>query len=438
MRKPSTRSSTPVKPEHLETNPVEVLDADGFEGEPWAKALDAGEPDRTRAAYIEAIRTGPERSGPDSNLIAFRRRWFGVDPGEHAGFDLDPDSIVDGRYVGVYGVEHRFEDGVDWYHDPTAGDEHDFTPEWQWTLNRHYQWIALADAHEETGDSAYAEAFEDALVSWIEHCPRPDGPGLAHPSAWRTIEAGIRAGQVWPYALETFRRSDDVSDEALWLLVCSLRDHGAHLLRHVMSHNWKAMESSGLAHVGAMFPELDGARTFLTTGVDRSVAELERQFYPDGLQHELAPGYGAIASLANIYSALALADEHGPLLVPDRAWERIADVSEAYARLAAPDGRCPPLHDSDYLDAAAVFTEFGANAGTEGGRSELPPWEKGNSDRLTWGGYGILRRDDRYAVLDAGPYGAGHQHQDTLQVLGYAAGEWVLVDPGRPSTPTRP
>lgn len=412
-----------MRPEPLETDPREVLSPSGFNDEPWADELRAGNPGRAQAAFLEILRVGPERTNTETDMIALRRRWFGVDPGEHAGFDLDPDAIVTGRYVGAYGVDHQFENGVDWFHNPTEADEHDFTPEWQWTLNRHYQWMALADAYDATGNSTYANAFERQLKSWIAQCPRPDGSGLAHPSAWRTIEAGIRSGTVWPYVFETFRRCDDVSDEVLWRWVCSFRDHGRHLLRYVTSQNWKAMESNGLAHVGAMFPELDGARTFRMTGVDRSIAELERQFYPDGLQHELAPRYGVVGSLANIYSALSLGAEDGALVVPDRAWERIADVSGAYARLAAPDGRCPSLHDSDYLDVAPVMAEFGGD-GT--------PWTSEKSDRLPWGGYGILRRDDRYAMLDAGPYGAAHQHQDTLQVVGYADGEWLLVDPGAP------
>lgn len=35
-------------------------------------------------------------------------------------------------------------------------------------------------------------------------------------------------------------------------------------------------------------------------------------------------------------------------------------------------------------------------------------------------------------MLDVGPYGAGHQHQDTLQIVGYTEDAWLLVDPGSP------
>lgn len=421
-----------MAPSQLETDPRDVLQPDGFEDTAWATALAEDDPDRARSALVGALRTGGQRTSPETDFAAIRRRWLGRDPGYDHGFDLDPELVVDHHYVGAYGVAHRFEGGIDWFYNPTADrEEHDFTGEWQWQLNRHYQWIPLADAYRETGDARYADAFEAELRSWVEQCPRPDHSGNEHPSAWRTIEAGIRAGWVWPYAFETFRRSDDVSDEALWLMVCSFRDHGIHLLWHLMSHNWKTMETSGLAHVGAMFPELDGSGTFLSTAIDRAVAELERQFYPDGLQQELAPSYGGGVSLGNLYSTLELASRRAGahpagrgLTVPDRARKRLRVIATAYGRLAAPDGRCPPLNDSPYIDARPAYRDVVDDVD--------PPWASGESDHLRWGGYGILRRGDRYALLDAGPYGAGHQHQDTLQVVGVVDDDWLVIDPGGP------
>jgi len=418
-----------LRPEHLETDPTAVLDADDA-GDAVADALADGDAAAAREAFVATVREGPPRTNPGTDLIGLRQQWYDEDPG-HAR-TTDPDRAVEKYHDGVYGIGHQFEDRIDWFYNPTVESEaYDYTGEWQWQLNRHYQWVGLADAYEETGDPAYARAFEEELRGWLEQCPRPEDSGNYHPSAWRTIEAGIRTGWVWPYAFETFRRSEDVSDEALWLWACSFRDHGLHLLHHVMTQNWKTMEANGLTHVGAMFPELDGSRTFLSTGVDRTVAELERQFYPDGLQTELAPGYAGV-SIGNTYSALEVARVRGtgrdrrPALdvtVPRRSYERFATIGEGYARLAAPDGTCPPLHDSGTADAAPFFEAFCEGA---------PPYERDESGLLPWGGYGVLRNEGRYAMLDAGPYGTGHQHQDTLQVVGHAGGEWLLVDPGSP------
>lgn len=404
----------------LETAPEAVLDLQGFEDERWAKALDDGDEAAARDAFVAALRDGPTRTSPETDIVGLHQRWYGSDPGHRQS--TDPNRTVEQYHRGVFGVGHQFEGDIDWFYNATAeSDDNDFSREWQWQLNRHYQWIGLATAYEESSDPEYAEAFENQLLSWLEACPRPDDSGNYYPSAWRTIEAGIRAGWIWPYAFETFRRSEAVSDRALWLWVCSFRDHGLHLLRYPMSGNWKTMESNGLAHAGAMFPELDGAAAFRSTGVDRSVAELERQFYEDGLQTELAPGYASV-SITNTYAALQVADRGQG--VPRRSLARLETIGEGYGRLAAPDGVCPALHDSKTLDARPIYEEFVAD--------DDPLWRSGTSDRLPWGGYGILRNEGRYALLDAGPYGTSHQHQDTLQVLGFADDEWLLVDPGVP------
>lgn len=409
--------------DHLETDPDEVLDPSGFEGEAWADALIDGDSMEAREAFVTDLREGPVRTNPQTDLIELRKRWYDTYPRDRP--TSPPDQAVDKCHTGVYGVSHQFEDEIDWFHNPTTDvEEYDYTDEWQWQFNRHYSWARLADAYEKSGEAKYAETFEEELRSWIAQCPRPDDSGNYYPSAWRTIETGIRAGWVWPYVFETFRRSEDISDEGLWLWVCTFRDHALHLLRHVRTQNWKTMESNGLTHVGTMFPELNGAYTFLLTGIDRTIAEIERQFYADGIQAELAPSYGMV-SIANTYSALQVASacsEDAP--VPRRSLDRFTDIAEGYARLAAPNGETPPIHDSGHADARPVYEEFIGD--------DDPPWKSEESDLLPWGGFGILRNEGRYALLDAGPYGTGHQHQDTLQVVGFADDEWLLVDPGSP------
>src|SRR5262249_24776732 len=50
------------------------------------------------------------------------------------------------------------------------------------------------------------------------------------------------------------------------------------------------------------------------------------------------------------------------------------------------------------------------------------------------GGVAILRHDDLYAAIDAGPVGlnghGGHAHNDTLSIEVQAAGSDLIVDPG--------
>jgi hypothetical protein len=421
-------------PDHLDTDPATVLSPAGFDAD-WAEALESDDPERAWRAFVATLRAGETRTAPETDYLALRRGWHGTEPG--AISRMDPVDLLEHRYRGVYGVEHHFEEGLDWFANPTRDDDVEFTDEWQWQFNRHYQWIVLADAYRETGEDRYAEAFEDELLSWVEQCPRPADAGSRAPSAWRPIEAGIRAGWVWPYAFETFRHADAVSDDALWLFVCAFREHGRHLFQYPETDNHKAFTTNGLAHVGAMFPEFHAALPWLSTAIDRAVAAFGRQFYPDGFQIELAPSYGVVAA-EQLYSAVAVArarfdEQHfsSAAGVPRRSAarlphghdERVEAIVNAYATLATPTGQCPPLHNSPPIDVRAMYEELG------GGDQ---PWRATGVTHLPWGGYGVLRESGRYAVLDAGPFGQRHQHEDTLQVLAFADDEWLLVDPGKP------
>lgn len=416
------------------TRPEQILRRDdpAFADTEWHKALERGNGDEARDAFIQAIRSGPRRTCSEYDIPRLYREWMdspGI--GYQGGHHLDPDMVVEQRYIGVYGIEHQFHGEIDWLFDPTRhwGEHH--TREWQVQLNRHYQWVPLADRYRETGDARYAHAFENELRSWIRQCPRPAHDGMGLPGCWRLIEVGIRAAWTWPYAFETFRQSEHVSDEAIWLMVTALHEHAMHLLLWPTRRNFKAMEANGLTHVGAMFPELARAYTFLTTGLDRAIAELERQVYPDGLQDELAPSYG-IVTLSNLYSAIRAAEPREAFgsEIPRRAQQRFADMAEALGRIADPEGNLPPIHDSPPQSVAGLLAHFRAHVDAE--RFAAVPWPRTGIACLPWGGWTVMRRPQRYSLFDAGPWGTGHQHADALQLLTYAHGRWLCIDPGKP------
>lgn len=429
----------------LPTDPKDVLRPDSSSDAEWSTFLKKGlASDQVIAAYVEALREGAPRSSFKHDVPNLYQRWYDRHIGFQDGYNFNPDEVAAGRYTGAYGIIHEFDEEVDWSANPTRdSDEHTYTVEWQEGLNRHFQWVPLADAYDETGDPTYAETWERELRGWIHNCPRPDDSGntVERASKWRTITTGIRASWTWPYAFEIFRRSEHVSDEALWLFVCAMREHGVHLLEHPTGWNFKTMEINGLAHAGGMFPELRRARAFLSTAVDRAIAEFERQFYPDGLQAELAPSYAAVC-ITNLYSTLRNAEYHSErfgsvpggvgyaadgvetVKIPERTWDRLQTVVRAYGRIATPEGRPPALHDSWTFPVEKMIAECVGD--------DERVWVGKRSELLPWGGYAVFRNPGRYALFDGGPYGTAHQHNDALQMLAHAEGEWFCMDPGQP------
>ncbi len=397
------------------------------------QALEENDREGAIAACITSLRTGTTRLNRADSWLALERRNLGEEEYLKQRRRIADDALEQ-RYVGVYDVVHEFTQGIDWHYDPTATHGEKQTNEWTWQFNRHLHWVALAEMWEYSGDPRYARAWEKELWSWLTQCPRPYHAGTQARSAWRPIETAIRTAWRWPTILEIFRRCSEVSDEALWAFVVSFQEHGRHLLEHPAgNNNMQAMICNGLTHIGCVLPELALAYTFSLTGLDRAIGQLERQIYPDGLEDELSPGYGRI-SFRNLYQALKIVSWARPReagVVPPRAWQRVGDIIEALGKLAAPDGVVPPIHDSPPVDMRPVYAELEKSLDMQ--RFSQLPWRNGESYILPWGGFTVMRAGtDDYALLDAGPLGTSHAHDDALQVLIHAGARWLLADAGKP------
>jgi len=349
------------------------------------------------------------------------------------------------RTVTVMDATHSFGAGnpIDWFHNPTGGDSGlEFNPEWTWQLSRHGAWRTLARAYQQSRNEIYAQEFATQLISWLHDCVRPlEGNVNAVGSAWRTIESGIRMGGSWPTSFFAFRQSPSLDDEALLGMVKGFVEHAYHLLpesRFKSGSNWGTMESNGLFSVGVLFPEFREAETWRTTAINRLYGELDRQVYPDGMQIELTSGYHGV-SLRNFLGPLQLALLNN-IEVPADYLGKLEKMYDYDLYAAMPNGDLPPVNDSGLSDArrplrqaAKLFpkrTDFlwMASEGQEGTR----PAE--TSCAFPYAGYLIMRSgwdlDDLYMMLDVGPYGYGHQHEDKLNLITYAYGRHHLVDPG--------
>ncbi len=338
------------------------------------------------------------------------------------------------------GIEWAFGDTIDWSFNPTTqpGSKWPRNHEWTWQLSRHSTWVDLGRAFYATGDEKYAAEFVRELRSWVRDCPVPAKADNKAFSRWRTIEAGIRTGSVWPEVYHLVLASKAVDDEALTLFLKSFAEHALYLMQFKTGGNWLTMEANGLYHVGALFPEFRDAALWRQTALERLGAELDIQVYPDGAQVELAPGYHGV-SVQNFLGPVNLAPLTGCEVA--RAYTaKMERMFDYFLYSMQPTRRTPALNDSG-AGAMERWMEMGAKLFparddfrwvATGGKEGKPPAPL--SYRFPYAGQVLFRsgwdRDSLWLCMDAGPFGYGHQHEDKLGVTLTAFGKALLVEGG--------
>lgn len=332
------------------------------------------------------------------------------------------------------GTPHQFSGAVDWFSNPTFNQY----KEWTWQLSRHPEWAVLGQRYRETGDERYAAGFVRLFLSWVRQAVVPeDAPGSAT-RCWRTIEAGIRMGGPWQWALHSFYRSPHFTDDVLVDWYKSVWEHGWRLRHFHRTHNWFIMEMNGLAQIALLYPQFRAAPEWREYAFAGLVRELQTQVYPDGLQFELSTGYHQVVInnyqwLIDVYSAY---DEP----VPDAFDAGLEPMHAANVRLMMPDGRLPDLNDGGWHEVAPLMRaaaeryperadfRWAATRGREG----QPPAE--TSLAFPYAGYYVMRTgwepDAVWALFDGGPFGFAHQHEDKLNLLLHAYGRRLLTEAG--------
>jgi hypothetical protein len=247
--------------------------------------------------------------------------------------------------------------------------------------------------------------------------------------------------QTWWPAYYYFRESPSFDARSQARMMRSFARHAKYLMKrdHFRpDSNWGAMETNGLFHVGVMLPQMKQSEEWTDTARERLVEAMNAQVYPDGAQIELTPGYHGV-TVRNFLGALELARRTQTPL-PDEWVAAMERMFTYYAAIAMPDNRTPALNDSGWGGVAGMLREglelFPARddwrwVASQGGEGSPPEF---TSVRLPYAGWHMMRTgwapDDRYLHFDAGPFGSGHQHEDKLSVLLYAAGRRMLTEPG--------
>ena len=333
------------------------------------------------------------------------------------------------------GTLHDFgrDNPIDWMCNPTYNQY----KEWTWQLNRHHEWKVLAHRYRETGDLRYAACAAGLFRSWVKQAAYPGPCSGYQTTCWRTIECGIRMNCTWPYVFMALANTEPFTDEVIVTWCKSVWQHGDRLSRDYTSHNWLIMEMNGLAYIGLMFPQLKQADRWYRQALRQLTDSLAQQIYPDGFQYELTTNYHMVV-LINYLRLWEILAAFGKTM-PEEMFRRLDLACSLLVKIMMPDGRTPDLNDGNKLNVAALCRRLRRMLPDShsirwllDGASEYAP--DYTDIALNWSGMAVMRSgwgpDAVWALMDAGPFGAAHQHEDKLNLLFYAGGRLLLTEGG--------
>ncbi len=371
-----------------------------------------------------------------------------------------------GYYVcPVHGVALRYEPPMT-HRCPVDGATYSGWPYDQVIYARQHRDLAkaardLALAWQLTGDPTYAQQAVDILTAYADRYESyaiHDKDGGASESGARVLsqtldEAVWLIPLAWAYDLVL---DSGLVDETLREHIEQglLRPAAAVIARHdAGTSNWQAWHNAALAAAGRAMedPRLVARAIYGTHGfffhMDESVSA-------DGFWYEGSWGYHFYTLSALTYLA-ELGKRAGVDLFGD---ERLKSMYVAPLLFAPPDLVLPAFNDSHSFDLRGAgrdrmevgYAEYGDEAfllalvgtsrpeaalfwGAEDLPGEAPPPVR-ESLVFPESGYAVLRggtaSDPWWAALDFGPHGGWHGHYDKLNLVLFARGRMLGLDPG--------
>lgn len=335
------------------------------------------------------------------------------------------------------GVEHQFDsETVDWLHNPTPDSYREFT----WQFQRHHEFFYLMNAYRVTGDEKYARGFKELIMSWImQASPAPLDVTGGETDFWRTIECGIRMLGSWPVSICTFSSSLSLDGRDWVNIFKCVYEHALRLEKQFTTSNWLIMEMNGLVHIGLLFPFFKRAKEWENFAMDKLFEQLDAQIFADGFQQELTTNYHQV--VVNNYEDVLLIYKKTGKQPKKEMLAALESMYNIYPHIVKPDLNVPNLNDGADFNTSLTLaraTDFFPQREDflylKTGRKEGKEPEI-LSNILPYSGYVTFRsdwsKDAFWCLFNAARFGFGHQHEDKLEVLIHAYGEYLLPEAGR-------
>jgi hypothetical protein len=295
-----------------------------------------------------------------ANLGESRRLWRLVDPG-YEPIDWQRD----------------FKSGLRWTERMWHGDVPigpvpgaDVKVPWELARMQHLPQLALAGA---LGVAGCDREFRNEVLDFLATNPPRFGVN------WRsTMDVAIRVAN-WLVAFDLFRAHGatfDADFEAA--LARGAYEHGRHIVDHLEWHprlrgNHYLANIAGLLFIAAHLPRVPVTDAWLAFAVQELIAEVERQFHPDGSCFEGSTCYHRLSAEMVVHATaltLALPAERRealerydhrlirgrprlrqaplrPAPFPEWYWERLARMADFTRDITKPNGRVSQIGDND-------------------------------------------------------------------------------------------
>src|SRR6185503_13656916 len=212
------------------------------------------------------------------------------------------DRICEGKFD-LLGLKNlNFGDPIDWHFEPVSGKripvEHWSKLDYldagvagdkkiTWELNRHQYFMKLGQAYVLSGDTRYANTFENHLESWMDSNPPKLGINWAS-----SLEVAFRSIS-WLWALYFFKDVVPVEtrNRALKFLYLNARHLESYLSTYFSPNTHLTGEALGLFYLGTLLPEFEEARRWQALGRDILIKQIPVHVKSDGVYFEQSSYY---------------------------------------------------------------------------------------------------------------------------------------------------
>lgn len=329
-----------------------------------------------------------------------------------------------------------------------------------WELNRHLQWVTLAQAWVLDGDAAHLDLLRRQLAGWLKQNPAGRGPHYTS-----SLEAAIRlvnwsvTWQLLGGANGLIWRGHEALREA-WLE--AVYRHALQIARaysrYSSANNHLIGELCGVYVASRTWPAWPLLTRLGDSARDELIQQIDRQVHADGVPAEQAFEYaGFIFDFLWLAERCAAANAEP---MPDAYRARLRAMADFAHALGGATGGMPAVGDADGAEALRLDPRPGREPlaallekeAALSGRS-VPPWLHPRDD-VAWlglprppvavraaatldfdtGGYVLFEGGVLQGGMDVGPLGylgiAAHGHADALQLWLSVQGEPLLIDPG--------